>query len=459
MRYSLLNFIFCPCCGGELTSVSLEEIITEDNSDSREVFNETNKKQEEIISEVNNDSNEVFNRINKKNDPGEVTNITNKKDDPREVSNITDKKNDHNDVINRNSSDVLNRINNISAVIGPVPSFRKKTYFTKILTKYSSAPYLPDRKQDIDNVDVKKGLLVCGECGHWYPVLNFVPELLPDHLRDWEKDVKFLSEFSESLPRKLYKKLIKMVKSFQKEKNRITDEAQDYKKAEISIKDKITDEDFFEPGYSSPFNEDDPEFTQNLIKRFSLVLPLLKLKKNHIILDVGSGYSWTTEWLMKMGFEPIGVDICRTYIDIGIERMGNIRPHLIVADVENLPIKDTCLNSILCYDSFHHIPNRKAAMAHFFRALKEDGLVVLAEPGKEHEQAQASIEVMEKYGILEKGIETEDIKAYCEELDFNPPEQYFMLKIHQGEQGKVLTSKFIKSHSFVECNIFTIRKK
>ena len=430
MRYSLLNFIFCPSCRGELTCVALEEIITEDNSDSREVFNGTNKKQEEIITEVNNDSSEVFNKTNKKTYPS--------------------------DVLNRNSSDVLNRINNISAVIGPVPHFRRKTTLTTILTKHSRSPDLPETK---DKIDIIKGLLICGECGHWYPVSNFVPELLPDHLRDWEKDVKFLSEFSESLPKKLYKKLVKIVKSFRRERHKIIDEAQDYKKAEISIKDKITDEDFFEPGYSSPFNEDDPEFTQNLIKRFSLVLPLLELKQNHIVLDVGSGYSWTTEWLLKMGFEPIGVDICRTYIDIGIERMGDIRPHLIVADVENLPIKDTCLDSILCYDSFHHVPNRKATMAHFFRSLKKEGLVVLAEPGKEHEQAQASIEVMEKYGILEKGIETEDIKAYCEGLDFRPPEQHFMLKIQQEEQGKVLTSKFIKSHSFVECNIFTIRKK
>lgn len=411
MRYSLLEFIFCPCCKGELTCIALEEIITEVNDDSEEVFNGT------------------------------------------------DKKNDSSDILNRNHIDVLNRINNISAVIGPVPHFRRKTTFTKILTKYSSPLDLPDRKQNADNIDIIKGLLVCGECGHWYPVSNFVPELLPDHLRDWEKDVRFLSEFSESLPRKLYKKLAKIVRSFRRESNKIIDEARDYKKAEISIKDKITDEDFFDPGYSSPFNEDDPEFTQNLIKRFSIVLPLLEPIQNHIILDVGSGYSWTTEWLLKMGFNPIGVDICRTYIDIGIERMGNIRPYLIVADVENLPIKDTCLNSVLCYDSFHHIPNRKAALAHFHRALREDGLVALAEPGKEHEQAKVSIDVMEKYGILEKGIEAADIKDYCEGLNFMPPEQYFMLKISHEEQGKALTSKFIKSHSLVECNIFVIRKK
>ena len=421
MRYSLLEFIFCPYCKGELTTVSFEEIITEVKSDY-----------------------------------GEISNVEDKKNDLGEVYNI---KNNPSDALNRNYSNVLSRINNISAVIGPIPHFRRKTTLAKILTKHSSPHDLPDRKQNADNVDIVKGLLVCGECGHWYPVSNFVPELLPDNLRDWEKDVKFLSEFSESLPKKLYKKLEKTVKSFQRESNKIIDEAQDYKKAEISIKDKTTDEGFFDPGYSSPFNEDDPEFTQNLIKRFSFVLPLLEPKQNHIILDVGSGYSWTTEWLLKTGFNPIGVDICRTYIDIGIERMGNTRPHLIVADVENLPIKDTCLNSVLCYDSFHHIPNRKAVMAHFFRALREGGMVALAEPGREHEEAQVSKDVMEKYGILEKGIETEDIIAYCEGLDFMPPEQYFMLKINHEEQGKALTSKFIKSHSLADCNIFVIRKK
>ncbi len=411
MRYSLLEFIFCPHCWEELTSIAFEEIITEVKDDSNEVLSGTNKK------------------------------------------------NDSDNILNRNPVYVLSRINNISAVIGPTPHFRRKTTLTKVLTKHSSPHDLPDGKQNADNVDIIKGLLVCGECGHWYPISNFVPELLPDHLRDWEKDIKFLSEFSESLPKKLYKKLEKTAKSSQRESNKIIDEAQDYKKAEISIKDKIINEDFFDPGYSSPFNKDDPEFTQSLIKRFSFVLPLLEPKQNHIILDVGSGYSWTTEWLLKMGFNPIGIDICRTYIDIGIERMGNTRPHLIVADIENLPIKDSCLNSILCYDSFHHIPNRKTAIAHFFRVLREAGMVALAEPGREHEQAQVSKDVMKKYGILEKGIETEDIIAYCEGLDFTPPEQYFMLKINHEEQGQALTSKFIKSHSLADCNIFVIRKK
>lgn len=386
MRYSLLNFICCPFCGGELTCVAPKE---------------TYRK-------LTNSSSVPFRRINKK-----------------------------------------------WAVGGPVPHFRKKTTLTKVLTKHSSPSDSPEKKQ---NIDVLKGLLVCGECGHWYPISYFVPELLPDHLRDWGRDIEFLSEFSDDLPKKIYKRLLKKAKSFRAKGNKILDDAQIYKKAEISISDKVTHRNFFEPGFFSPFNKDNPGFTQNLIKRFSLVLPLLQLNQNNTVLDVGSGYSWTTEWLLKMGLDPIGIDICRKYIDVGIERMGNYRPHLIVADIENSPIKDNCLNSILCYDAFHHIPNRKKAMAHFFRSLKQDGLVVFAEPGEVHEHAQISIDVMKKYGILEKGMEAEDIKAYCEGLDFSTPEQYFMLKIHHEEQDKVLTSDFIQSHIFVDCNIFVIRK-
>jgi len=386
MRYSLLNFIYCPFCRGDLTWAALKEIKIDFN-DTFDVFSY---------------------QLNKK-----------------------------------------------GAFIGPVPHFKKNTSLTKILTKHACSP---DPLEMDNTADIIKGLLICGECRHWYPILNFVPELLPDHLRDWEKDIKFLSEFSDHLPSKLYKILLKKTKSFRAQKNKTQDETQDYKKAEISIKDKVADKDFFGPGYSSPFNKDNPEFTQNLIIRFSSVLPFLQLKQNNVVLDVGSGYSWTTEWLLKMGFESIGVDICRKYIDVGIKRMRNIRPHLIVADIENLPIKDTCLNSILCYDAFHHIANRKKAVAHFFRALKENGPVVLAEPGREHEHAQASIDVMEKYGILEKGIETDDLKAYCEGLDFSPPEQYFVLKTSQKEKRKMLTTDFINSHSFVDCNIYVLRK-
>lgn len=140
----------------------------------------------------------------------------------------------------------------------------------------------------------------------------------------------------------------------------------------------------------------------HLIRRFGNVLPLLEMKKGDGVLDVGAGYAWTTEWLMKTGMTAIGIDICRTYLEIGVRRMGRALPHLVIGNVERLPLQSGRLKAVLCFDAFHHIPDRPRAMAQFIRALGSSGNIVLAEPGGAHEHYKASRDVMDKYGILEK---------------------------------------------------------
>src|SRR5438132_802959 len=81
-------------------------------------------------------------------------------------------------------------------------------------------------------------------------------------------------------------------------------------------------------------------------------------ERGHVVLDSGCGYSWSTEWLFRSGYDAIGVDICRTYLEIAVQRLGTFRPHLIVGDVENLPLQGGTANAVLAYESFHHIPNR-----------------------------------------------------------------------------------------------------
>jgi hypothetical protein len=41
-------------------------------------------------------------------------------------------------------------------------------------------------------VSVVEGLLVCVGCDRWYPVRRGLPEVLPDHLRDWDEDRRWL---------------------------------------------------------------------------------------------------------------------------------------------------------------------------------------------------------------------------------------------------------------------------
>ncbi len=75
---------------------------------------------------------------------------------------------------------------------------------------------------------------------------------------------------------------------------------------------------FFGPGYSSPFNPWNSDFTVYLISLFGAVAPMLGVKRGQTLVDSGCGYAWSTEWLFRSGIDAIGVDICRTYLEIGV---------------------------------------------------------------------------------------------------------------------------------------------
>jgi uncharacterized protein YbaR (Trm112 family) len=55
-------------------------------------------------------------------------------------------------------------------------------------------------------IEVDAGLLVCPECGRWYPIgsaVETIPEMLPDDLRDRERDLKWLEKWREKVPTKV----------------------------------------------------------------------------------------------------------------------------------------------------------------------------------------------------------------------------------------------------------------
>lgn len=335
--------------------------------------------------------------------------------------------------------------------LGPVPAWRTPSALTALLDRLATAAAPPERGR---TVDVQSGLLVCGECGRWFPVDGGIPELLPDHLRDAAREAAIFAAATADAPAELRVALAR----FQPSGDAASDPGAHYKKAEIGIKNKIDDPQFFGPGYSSPFNPWNSEFTVYLISLFGVVVPMLDAKRGQVIVDSGCGYSWSTEWLFRSGFDAVGVDICRTYLEIGVARMGAFRPHLVVGDVENLPLAASTADAILAYESFHHVPDRRRAMASYDRVLKNGGVVILAEPGGEHEGAAVSVDAMQKYGILERGMELSDVAGYAAGTALADPEQMFVLRVARDDVGAEVDSRFLRRHSAVEGNLFRLVK-
>lgn len=47
------------------------------------------------------------------------------------------------------------------------------------------------------------GALVCSECGRYYPIIDEIPVMLPDNLRNKKEDLGFLEKWSSKLPEKV----------------------------------------------------------------------------------------------------------------------------------------------------------------------------------------------------------------------------------------------------------------
>ncbi len=52
---------------------------------------------------------------------------------------------------------------------------------------------------------ISEGALVCTKCSRFYPIIEEIPIMLPDELRDKKLEIDFLKKYKENLPEKITK--------------------------------------------------------------------------------------------------------------------------------------------------------------------------------------------------------------------------------------------------------------
>ena len=57
----------------------------------------------------------------------------------------------------------------------------------------------------INEVLIQEGMLSCPSCNRFFPIMDEIPILLPDELRDKQKDIEFLKIWREKIPEKIIK--------------------------------------------------------------------------------------------------------------------------------------------------------------------------------------------------------------------------------------------------------------
>jgi uncharacterized protein YbaR (Trm112 family) len=51
--------------------------------------------------------------------------------------------------------------------------------------------------------EIASGVLVCPKCSRWYPIIDEIPHMLPDELRNPREDIPFLEKNRKALPKEL----------------------------------------------------------------------------------------------------------------------------------------------------------------------------------------------------------------------------------------------------------------
>ena len=98
------------------------------------------------------------------------------------------------------------------------------------------------------------------------------------------------------------------------------------------------------------------------------------------VLDVGCG---TGEILntIKNRFPAVslyGIDISEEMLEKSKEKLLNTA-ELSLGDAELLPYENDYFDLLICSDSFHHYPNPQKAIEEFYRVLKTDGHLLMAD--------------------------------------------------------------------------------
>jgi ubiquinone/menaquinone biosynthesis C-methylase UbiE len=118
---------------------------------------------------------------------------------------------------------------------------------------------------------------------------------------------------------------------------------------------------------------------------------------------------WLSRFLAQMHCYTISVDASLTALEIGKRLFRELpvlgeaiaEPRFVLFNGHTIDVADESIDRIVCFDTFHHVPNQTQVLREFFRVLKWGGVAGFSEPGRGHSQSPQSQYEMRNYRVLE----------------------------------------------------------
>lgn len=169
----------------------------------------------------------------------------------------------------------------------------------------------------------------------------------------------------------------------------------------------------FDSQLAKPFGSfgDAPAMLINL----GVLLTGMRLTPGLTVLDFGAGTGWLSRRLGEMGCRMIVADVSQTALDVArrhyeeVGLMARNAPRFLRYDGHAIDLPDESVDRIICFDSFHHVPNPDIVIHELARILKPGGIAGFSEPGPRHSLSPQSQFEMRAYGVVENDVDIDAI--------------------------------------------------
>ena len=167
----------------------------------------------------------------------------------------------------------------------------------------------------------------------------------------------------------------------------------------------------------------------DLLHNFSNVLQLLRLPVGARILDVACGAGWLSQWLMRLGFEMVGIDMSYHLLEYARRRLREdtlltlpettIQRAFVQHDLEAAPLPASLgtFDAAIFESCVHHFYNPVSALTHVADALADNGLAVVIEGENRSGPLKPEyVTIMQEFATIERPYsrsELQDVLAYA----------------------------------------------
>lgn len=166
------------------------------------------------------------------------------------------------------------------------------------------------------------------------------------------------------------------------------------------------------------------EASQQLVF-FAEMLGGMTLLPGMSVLDFGAANSWTSRWLADFKLKIITCDVSPSALTIGKQLFSRnpvvdspFKPEFNVFNGRTLDIAAESVDRIVCFDSFHTVPNPQQILQEFARVLKPGGIAGFSEPGPNHSKTVQSQQEMKNHKLIQNDTVLEELWPWAQAAGF-----------------------------------------